>query len=54
MVVGGGIDIPLGRHWSIRPGEVDYLLTRFGSNTNLPGAPNQNSFRYLAGVNFSF
>jgi len=54
MVVGGGIDIPLGRHWSIRPGEVDYLLTRFGSNTNLPGTPDQNSFRYLAGVNFSF
>jgi len=58
MVVGGGIDIPVSRHISIRPGEVDYLLTRFQAIQALPGSiastPNQNSFRYMAGVNFTF
>jgi hypothetical protein len=51
MTFGGGVDIPLNNHISIRPGEFDYLLTRF-SNAFTNG--NQNNFRYSAGVNFGF
>jgi len=62
MVVGGGIDLRLSPKFSVRPAEVDYLLTRFGStfvppaSTGLPSicTQNQNSFRYLAGVDFTF
>lgn len=62
MVVGGGLDLRLNRTITLRPAEVDYLLTRFGSNyvppasTGLPSisTQNQNSFRYLAGVDFTF
>jgi hypothetical protein len=51
MTFGGGVDIPLNKRISIRPGEFDYLLTRF-SNAFTNG--NQNNFRYSAGLNFSF
>jgi outer membrane protein with beta-barrel domain len=51
MAFGGGVDIPINRTISIRPGEVDYLLTRF-SNPFTNG--NQNNFRYSAGIIFSF
>ncbi len=62
MVVGGGIDLRLSPKFTIRPIEADYLLTRFGStfvppaSTGLPSIStlNQNSFRYLAGVDFTF
>jgi hypothetical protein len=62
MVVGGGIDLRLTPTITFRPAEVDYLLTRFGSNFQPPpgsGYPsistqNQNSFRYLAGVDFTW
>ena len=62
MVVGGGIDLRVNHTITIRPGEADYLLTRFGFNYHPPagsGFPtlstqNQNSFRYLAGVDFTF
>jgi len=62
MVVGGGIDLKLSPTITFRPAECDYLLTRFGSNyqpapsTGLPSisTQNQNSFRYLAGVDFTF
>jgi hypothetical protein len=61
MVVGGGIDLRLTKTVSFRPVECDYVLTRFGSvyngltpaGTTVPTL-NQNSFRYLAGVNFTF
>jgi hypothetical protein len=52
MAVGGGIDFHVSRHFSIRPIEIDYVMTRFTnpvSNTN-----NQNNFRYLAGLGFRF
>jgi Outer membrane protein beta-barrel domain len=52
MEFGGGVDIPVGKHFAIRPAEVDYLLTRF-SNV-FTGASNQNNFRYSAGLLFSF
>lgn len=51
MAVGGGVDIPITKLVSIRPGEVDYLLTDFSNRfTN----SNQNNFRYLGGVTFTF
>ena len=62
MVVGGGIDFRINPTLTVRPAECDHLLTRFGSNyqpapsTGLPNisTQNQNSFRYLAGVDFTF
>jgi outer membrane protein with beta-barrel domain len=52
MVFGGGVDIPVNHSGSIaiRPGEVDYLYTRF--NNSVTGA--QSSFRYQGGVVFNF
>jgi hypothetical protein len=62
MVVGGGIDLKLTRTVTFRPAECDYLLTRFGSTFQPPpgsgysniNTENQNSFRYLAGVDFTW
>jgi opacity protein-like surface antigen len=51
MELGGGLDIPLTPHISIRPAEVDYLLTQFSAN-NIKA--NQNNFRYMLGVNIGF
>lgn len=52
MVFGGGVDIPVNKSGSIaiRPGEIDYLYTRF--NNSATGA--QSSLRYQAGVVFNF
>ncbi len=52
MAVGGGVDLNAGKHFALRLGEVDYLLTRYTNpftQTN-----NQNNFRYLGGVVFKF
>jgi hypothetical protein len=56
MAVGGTLDIRLNHRISIRPIQVDYLLTRLGSKTVLNGFEtfNQNNLRYGAGVVFSF
>lgn len=51
LAVGGGADIPLGKRVELRPGEVDYLLTRF---TNQFANTNQNNLRYSAGLVFNF
>jgi len=51
MAFGGGIDIPIHRHVSIRPAELDYLLTRF--DNPFTGHKNQNNFRYSAGLVFT-
>ncbi len=52
MAAGGGIDIKVNRHFSVRPVEVDYLMTRFHVNgTNYTS--NQNNFRYQAGFLFT-
>lgn len=52
MVLGGGLDIKLSESFSIRPVEIDYVLTRY---TNpITSTNNQNSFRYSAGVVFHF
>ena len=52
MAVGGGLDFKLSESFSIRPVEVDYILTRF---TNpFTSTNNQNNFRYSAGAVFHF
>ena len=54
MEWGGGLDIALSRTVQIRPVEVDYLYTNFSSNHVARIANSQNSFKYFAGVNFTF
>ena len=52
MAFGGGLDVAVSKNVAIRLGEVDWILTRFTNiwtNTN-----NQNNFRYLGGVVFTF
>jgi hypothetical protein len=52
MAVGGGVDVPAGKHVAFRLGELDYVLTRY---TNIFTAThNQNNFRYLGGIIFTF
>jgi opacity protein-like surface antigen len=53
FLIGGGVDIPVTKNISIRPAEVDYVLTRFGNNFTF-GNNNQSNFRYQGGVVFSF
>lgn len=47
LAAGGGIDIPVGQRIYIRPGEFDYLYTRFTNQFTNAG---QNNFRYLAAL----
>ena len=53
FVIGGGIDIPVTKSIAIRPGQFDFVLTRFG-NAYTGGNNNQSNFRYNAGVVFRF
>ena len=53
MAVGGGFDFKLTHAIAIRPGEFDFLLTRFG-NPVTNNNNNQDNFRYNAGVVFEF
>lgn len=53
VLLGGGVDIPINHTFSIRPAQLDYLLTRFGNFFTEANA-NQNSFRYSAGVVINF
>jgi hypothetical protein len=53
MLVGGGLDIKVGKHFALRPIGADYYLVRLpsfitGNDTN------KNHFRYSAGMNFLF
>ena len=52
MAFGGGVDIPINKTISIRPAQIDYLLTRF--NNPFTGPNNQNNFRYSGGIVFTF
>jgi hypothetical protein len=52
MSLGGGVDIPLGKHIAFRPAEIDYLLTSF--DNPFTGGSHQHNFRYSAGVVFAF
>src|SRR6266403_467021 len=52
MALGGGLDFHINKNFSVRPIELDYVLTRYTNpftNTN-----NQNNFRYTAGAVFRF
>jgi len=49
FIIGGGIDIPLNDKFAIRPGQFDYVLTRFG-NDFTHGNNNQSNFRFQAGI----
>jgi hypothetical protein len=54
MEWGGGLDIKLSKIVQVRPVEVDYLYTNFSSNHIAKVSNSQNSFKYFAGVNFTF
>ena len=54
MEFGGGLDIPITKTIQLRPVEVDYLATHFGSNHVAGYSAWQNNFKYVAGVNFTF
>jgi opacity protein-like surface antigen len=52
MAVGGGVDFKVHNHVALRLAELDWMLTRY---TNpITSTNNQNSFRYLGGVVFTF
>jgi len=51
LSVGGGIDIPINKTVSVRPAEINYLMTRF--DNPMSGTNNQNNFRYSVGVLFN-
>jgi hypothetical protein len=54
LAAGGGIDYKVTNHISLRPVEVDYLLTRFSANHVAGYTNNQNNFRYVGGFDFTF
>jgi hypothetical protein len=52
MALGGGVDYRISEHLSIRPLEIDWVLTRYTNPLTLTN--NQHSFRYLGGAVFHF
>ena len=42
------------KNFQVRPVEVDYLYTHFGSNHVVGYSASQNNFKYVTGVNFTF
>jgi opacity protein-like surface antigen len=50
MTAGGGIDICVSRHFSIRPVQAEYFLTKIPDGLN----NRQNNFRFSAGIIFRF
>ena len=51
MTSGGGIDVKVGNHFSIRLGQAEYLLTRFEDPTSSTGAKaTQSNFRFSTGI----
>ncbi len=53
MLIGGGVDIKLSKHFAFRPAQADYYLTRLPDPIT-GNRSNRNNFRYSAGVNFLF
>lgn len=53
MTAGGGLDIKLTKHITLRPIGLDYFMTRL-QNLRTAGDNNQNNLRVTAGVNFTF
>jgi opacity protein-like surface antigen len=55
MTAGGGLDFIVNKHFSVRPIQVEYFLTRFPDPIVFPhDRETQNNIRYSAGVNFTF
>lgn len=52
VAIGGGLDVPLRSHLTIRVVEADYLITRFANGGGLPAL--QNNFRISTGVVYRF
>lgn len=50
MATGGGIDVRVSRHFSIRPIQAEYLMTRLPNGLN----NRQDNFRFSAGVSLTF
>jgi hypothetical protein len=50
LAAGGGIDIKISRHFSIRPVQAEYFLTKIPDGLN----NRQNNFRFSAGISFLF
>jgi hypothetical protein len=53
FIIGGGIDVPVGHSFAIRPVQLDYVLTRFDSGFTTSNH-NQSNFRFQAGVVLRF
>jgi len=47
MAFGGGVDVPVNKHVAVRVGQFDYLLTRFGGDS-------QNNMRFSTGLILKF
>jgi len=57
MALGGGLDIKLNHHVTIRPIQLDYLMTRledFGQSGQPSQNRNQHNLRYAGGILFTF
>jgi len=52
MTAGGGFDVKLAKHFSVRAAKVDYLLTRFAAAG--AAATSQKNLRVSTGVVFQF
>jgi hypothetical protein len=52
MAIGGGLDLPLRRRFSVRLIQAEYLLTRFDSTSG--ASATQNDVRISAGLVFRF
>lgn len=52
MTAGGGVDYKLFDHFSLRPAQAEYLLSRFGVGTT--GTQTQNNARLSTGFVFRF
>ncbi|MFZ0738089.1 MAG: hypothetical protein WBL70_10435 [Candidatus Acidiferrales bacterium] len=50
MTAGGGIDVRVSKHFSIRPVQAEYFMTRIPDGLN----NRQNNFRFGAGIVFRF
>ena len=52
MTAGGGVDLRLSEHFSLRPLQVEYLMTRFQETT--VGNQTENNLRVSTGLVFRF
>lgn len=52
LAVGGGVDVAVSDRISIRPAEVDYVLTLYSNP--LTNSSQQHNFRYCGGIVFKF